>query len=210
LQDSKNLVSKIDDLKSTSGTNTDDVIKDIGVLEDKLKNLKSEFIDIKQQAFASNIISELLKDTGIKSDIIKQYIPLLVAFTNQYLEKMNIPLKFDMDENFSETITTRFANEFTYNNLSAGERARLDFSLQMAWREIARIKGSVDTNLLVLDEMLDANLDEAGTTAALDIINELSISHNVNVFIVSHKSNLEEYVRSVLKLEKVNGFTKIV
>lgn len=210
LQDSKNLVSKIDDLKSTSGTNTDDIIKDIGVLEDKLKNLKSEFVDIKQQAFASNIISELLKDTGIKSDIIKQYIPLLVAFTNQYLEKMNIALKFDMDENFSETITTRFANEFTYNNLSAGERARLDFSLQMAWREIARIKGSIDTNLLVLDEMLDANLDEAGTTAALEIINELSISHNVNVFIVSHKSNLEEYVRSVLKLEKVNGFTKIV
>jgi DNA repair exonuclease SbcCD ATPase subunit len=122
---------------------------------------------------------------------------------------MNVAIKIDIDENFNETIITRFANEYSYNNLSAGERVRVDLSLAFSWSRLAKTKNSVHTNLLILDETLDANLDESGTLAAMDIINDLS-NEGVHIFIVSHKANMSENVRSVLTLDKINGFTEIV
>ena len=170
--------------------------------------MKEEFESKTEELKISNTLHELLKDTGIKADIIKQYIPMLCAYVNSYLSKLNISLTFDMDENFNEVISTIYADNFTYNNLSAGERTRLDLALAFSWMQVAKAKGSVDTNLLVLDEVLDANLDESGTLAAFDIVNDIS-KNGSNVFIVSHKANLEEYVTSVLMLEKIEGFTKI-
>ena len=123
---------------------------------------------------------------------------------------MLLPLQFNMDELFNEQIITRYADEFEYNSLSAGERARVDIALNLAWIKTAKIKGGINTNLLVLDEIADNALDQTGSLAMFDIISNELGSEGMNVFIISHKANLEENVRSILTLEKVNGFTKIV
>lgn len=209
LAQSKETATHISKIKEKSSLNAGDVTHELEDLKARKNKLKDEFEEKQNELEIANVILELLKDTGIKADIIKQYIPLLCAQVNSYLSKLNISLTFSMDENFNESIRTRYTNEFTYNNLSAGERSRVDLALAFSWRNVAKIKGSVHTNLLILDEVLDANLDAAGTQAALEIVNDIA-QDNTNIFIVSHKANLEEHVRSVLMLEKVNGFTKIV
>jgi DNA repair exonuclease SbcCD ATPase subunit len=153
-------------------------------------------------------VNDILKDTGIKASIIKQYIPMLVGYVNHYLDRLNIDATFDMDENFTDSICTRYAKEYTYANLSAGERARIDLAISFAWRQIARVKGSAYCNILVLDEIADASLDINGTEDLMLILSELE--EGTNVFIISHKGNIEEHVRSTLALEKHNGFTRIV
>ena len=198
----------INKIQEKSLLNSDEVEREVAKLIHKHSVLKQQFEDKTEELKISNTVLELLKDTGIKADIIKQYIPMLCAYVNSYLAKLNISLTFNMDENFNESISTRYTNDFTYNNLSAGERSRVDLALSFAWRNVAKAKGSVHTNLLILDEVLDANLDDSGTAASLEIVNDIS-QDNTNIFIVSHKSNLEEHVRSVLALEKVQGFTRI-
>jgi DNA repair exonuclease SbcCD ATPase subunit len=196
-------------LQKKSLLNSDEVENEVKELQQRHIEMKEEFETKTEELKISNTLHELLKDTGIKADIIKQYIPMLCAYVNSYLSKLNISLTFDMDENFNEVISTIYADNFTYNNLSAGERTRLDLALAFSWMQVAKAKGSVDTNLLILDEVLDANLDESGTLAAFDIVNDIS-KNGSNVFIVSHKANLEEYVTSVLSLNKTDGFTQIL
>ena len=200
--------TNISNLQKKSLLNSDEVENEVKELQQRHIEMKEEFETKTEELKISNTLHELLKDTGIKADIIKQYIPMLCAYVNSYLSKLNISLTFDMDENFNEVISTIYADNFTYNNLSAGERSRVDLALSFAWRQVAKAKGSVHTNLLILDEVLDSNLDEAGTQASLDIVHDIS-ADNTNVFIVSHKANLEEHVRSVLMLEKIEGFTQI-
>lgn len=182
--------------------------EDIKNLEDDKIKLAEEFESSNNDLEISNTVLELLKDTGVKADIIRQYIPMLCGYVNMYLNKLNISLTFEMDENFNETITNHQGHEFSYNNLSAGERSRVDIGLNFAWRSVAKAKGSVNTNILILDEILDANLDEAGTSAAISIVKDIS-QDNTNVFIVSHKNNLEEYVDEVINIAKINGFTTV-
>lgn len=201
--------TNISNLQKKSLLNSDEVENEVKELQQRHIEMKEEFETKTEELKISNTLHELLKDTGIKADIIKQYIPMLCAYVNSYLSKLNISLTFDMDENFNEVISTIYADNFTYNNLSAGERTRLDLALAFSWMQVAKAKGSVDTNLLVLDEVLDANLDESGTLAAFDIVNDIS-KNGSNVFIVSHKANLEEHVTSVLSLEKTDGFTQIL
>ncbi len=181
---------------------------EIDEVRGQIKYIASKYEEACAQKDVATIASELLKDTGIKAGIIKQYIPLLVGYVNHYLEQLNISIKFSMDENFNESITTRYANEYQYQNLSMGERSRLDLALAFAWRQVAKLKGSVYCNILILDEILDHALDIDGTTAALSLLD--SICEDSNIFIISHKANLDESVRSIIALEKVNGFTKIV
>ena len=201
--------TNIANLQKKSLLNSDEVENEVKELQQRHIEMKEEFETKTEELKISNTLHELLKDTGIKADIIKQYIPMLCAYVNSYLSKLNISLTFDMDENFNEVISTIYADNFTYNNLSAGERTRLDLALAFSWMQVAKAKGSVDTNLLILDEVLDANLDESGTLAAFDIVNDIS-KNGSNVFIVSHKVNLEEYVTSVLSLNKTDGFTQIL
>lgn len=208
VKNAKDSQENIDRILKKSTLSADNIEKEVEALLKKHDKLKNDFEEKTEELKISNTVLELLKDTGIKADIIKQYIPMLCAYVNSYLGKLNISLTFTMDENFNESISTRYTTDFTYNNLSAGERSRVDLALAFAWRQVAKAKGSVNTNLLILDEVLDANLDESGTAASLQIVNDIS-QDNTNVFIVSHKSNLEEHCRSVLSLEKVNGFTKI-
>lgn len=181
---------------------------EIDEVRGQIKYIASKYEEACAQKDVAVIASELLKDTGIKAGIIKQYIPLLVGYVNHYLEQLNISIKFSMDENFNESITTRYANEYQYQNLSMGERSRLDLALAFAWRQVAKLKGSVYCNILILDEILDAGLDINGTEDALSILEE--VCQDTSVFIISHKANLDEKVRSVIKLEKINGFTKIL
>ena len=182
--------------------------EDIKNLEEVKIKLAEEFENSNNDLEISNTVLELLKDSGVKADIIRQYIPMLCGYVNMYLNKLNISLTFEMDENFNETITNHQGHEFSYNNLSAGERSRVDIGLNFAWRSVAKAKGSVNTNILILDEILDANLDEAGTSAAISIVKDIS-QDNTNVFIVSHKNNLEEYVDEVINIAKINGFTTV-
>lgn len=193
-----------------------DVPDDLNYQYEDIKNLEAEKIKLAEEfensnndLEISNTVLELLKDSGVKADIIRQYIPMLCGYVNMYLNKLNISLTFEMDENFNETITNHQGHEFSYNNLSAGERSRVDIGLNFAWRSVAKAKGSVNTNILILDEILDANLDEAGTSAAISIVKDIS-QDNTNVFIVSHKNNLEEYVDNVINIAKVNGFTTVI
>ena len=181
---------------------------EIDEVRGQIKYIATKYEEACAQKDVAAIASELLKDTGIKAGIIKQYIPLLVGYVNHYLEQLNISIKFSMDENFNESITTRYANEYQYQNLSMGERSRLDLALAFAWRQVAKLKGSVYCNILILDEILDAGLDINGTEDALSILEE--VCQDTSVFIISHKANLDEKVRSVIRLEKINGFTKIL
>ena len=208
VKNSNDTTDIIERIEKKSTLSADSIEKEAQALINKHDKLKEQFEDKTEELKISNTVLELLKDTGIKADIIKQYIPMLCAYVNSYLGKLNISLTFTMDENFNESISTRYTTDFTYNNLSAGERSRVDLALAFAWRQVAKAKGSVNTNLLILDEVLDANLDESGTAASLEIVNDIS-QDNTNIFIVSHKSNLEEHCRSTLSLEKVNGFTVI-
>lgn len=194
--------------KSKASQDSSRIREEVNQLKGQLKYIAGKFEEVSDRKDTLVLTTELLKDTGIKAGIIKQYIPLLVGYVNHYLEQLNISIKFSMDENFNESITTRYAKEYTYSNLSMGERGRLDLAIAFAWRQIAKLKGSVYCNILILDEVLDASLDINGTEDALGILED--ICHDTSVFIISHKANLDEKVRSVIRLEKVNGFTKIL
>ena len=166
---------------------------------------RKELIDDKHYY---NISANLLKDTGIKSKIIKHYLPVMNKLINQYLSDMNFFCQFTLDENFSETIKSRHRDEFTYYSFSEGERLRIDLSLLLAWREIARIKNSVNCNILVLDEVFDSSLDAIGTEEFLNILR--GMGNKANIFVISHKSDtMTDKFDKHIVFEKKNNFTKI-
>jgi energy-coupling factor transporter ATP-binding protein EcfA2 len=154
------------------------------------------------------IASQVLKDNGIKSKIIKQYIPIMNKLINSYLQKMDFFVKFDLDENFNETILSRHRDNFTYASFSEGEKFRIDLSLLFTWRKVAKLKNSTSTNLLIMDEVFDSSLDAGGTEEFLKLINELD--EKTNVFIISHKGDqLFDKFQNVLKFEKYKSFSRI-
>lgn len=150
----------------------------------------------------------LLKDGGIKTRIIKQYLPIMNKLINKYLSAMDFFVNFNIDENFNETIKSRFRDEFSYANFSEGEKMRIDLALLFTWRQIAKLKNSTNTNLLILDEVFDSSLDTVGTEEFLKLINEMG--HDTNVFVISHKGDqLFDKFRSVIKFEKKGNFSRI-
>ncbi len=155
-----------------------------------------------------SIASTLLKDSGIKAKIIKHYLPIMNRLINKYLTDMDFFCQFNLDENFVETIKSRHRDEFTYNSFSEGERLRIDLSLLLAWREIARLKNSVNCNLLVLDEVFDSSLDAVGTEEFLKILT--SFGNRANIFVISHKSDtMTDKFENHIVFEKKNNFSKI-
>jgi DNA repair exonuclease SbcCD ATPase subunit len=154
------------------------------------------------------ISSQLLKDTGIKTAIIREYLPVMNKFINKYLTAMDAYIKFELDESFNETVKSRFRDEFTYASFSEGEKMRIDLAILFTWRQIAKMKNSVNTNLLILDEIFDSSLDTAGTDYFLNLMNQLG--EKSNVFVISHKGDqLFDKFRSVIKFEKRNDFSQI-
>ena len=160
-----------------------------------------------QEVFS--IATTLLKDTGIKSRIIKQYVPVMNKLINKYLAAMDFFVQFELDENFNEVIKSRFRDEFTYASFSEGEKMRIDLSLLFTWRAIAKLKNSASTNLLIMDEVFDSSLDVSGTDEFLKIINDLTL--DTNVFIISHKTDqLVDKFTNVIRFEKHQNFSRMV
>ncbi len=155
-----------------------------------------------------SIASTLLKDSGIKSKIIKHYLPIMNKLINKYLADMDFFCQFNLDENFDETIKSRHRDEFTYHSFSEGERLRIDLSLLLAWREIARLKNSVNCNLLILDEVFDSSLDNVGTEEFLKLLTRFG--DRANIFVISHKSDsMTDKFSNHLVFEKKNNFSRI-
>lgn len=172
-------------------------------LQDKTKELSTK----KEQIVYHDFIYSLLKDGGVKSKIIKNYLPLINQQVNRYLQMMDFYINFQLDEEFNESIKSPLHENFSYASFSEGEKMRVDLSLLFTWREVARIKNSVNTNLLIMDEVFDSSLDGFGTDEFLKIIRY--IIKDANIFVISHKSDLNDKFEHVLKFEKVKGFSKL-
>ena len=155
-----------------------------------------------------DVCSSLLKDTGIKSQIIKKYLPIMNQLINKYLNELDFYVSFDLDENFEETIKSRFRDEFSYASFSEGEKMRIDLALLFTWRTIAKMKNSANTNLLILDEIFDSSLDIAGTYDFMKILR--AFNDSTNVFIISHKPDvLQDKFERILRVEKRQNFSVI-
>lgn len=155
-----------------------------------------------------SLVASMLKDGGIKTRIIKQYVPVMNKLINKYLAAMDFFVQFELDENFNETIKSRFRDVFTYASFSEGEKLRIDLALLFTWRSVSKLRNSVSTNLLIMDEIMDSSLDNAGTEEFLKIINE--ITADSNVFIISHKGDqLYEKFDQVIRFEKVKNFSRM-
>ena len=161
-----------------------------------------------EQYSYNQVASELLRDTGIKTKIIKQYVPVINQLTNQYLQILDFFVHFDLDENFSETIRSRHRDNFSYDSFSEGEKQRIDLSLLFTWRQIAKMKNSVATNLLILDETFDSSLDDDGVDNLMKIL--YSLGEETNVFVISHKAELEDaQFQRRLEFVKDKNFSKL-
>jgi len=153
-------------------------------------------------------VSSMLKDGGIKTRIIKQYVPVMNKLINKYLSAMDFFVQFELDENFNETIRSRFRDVFSYSSFSEGEKLRIDLALLFTWRAVAKLRNSVSTNLLIMDEIMDSSLDTSGTEEFLKIIQDLTADSNI--FIISHKGDqLFDKFHSVIRFEKVKNFSRI-
>ena len=199
------LQKRIFDTKNDKETEAEIKIDEIEELQKQLEEVKKELINKKELYEFAGVI---LKDGGIKSRIIKQYIPIINSLINKYLASMDFFVKFQLNESFEETILSRHRDEFTYDSFSEGEKMRIDLALLFTWRTIAKMKNSANTNLLILDEVFDASLDANGCEEFLKLIHELE---DANVFVISHKGDiLQDKFRSTLKFEKHKNFSRIM
>jgi len=179
---------------------------------DSMKDLKESFFEeklkVNEQFGYNTVIAEMLKDTGIKTKIIKQYLPAINKLVNQYLQVLDFFVHFNLDENFNETIRSRHRDDFTYDSFSEGEKQRIDLSLLFTWRQIAKMKNSVATNLLILDETFDSSLDHDGIENLLKIL--YTLDADTNTFIISHKGDiLDGKFQSKLEFTKEKNFSKM-
>ena len=180
-------------------------LKQIAADAMELINKKNELLESKQ---IQDIASLLLKDSGVKTAIIREYLPVMNKLINGYLSAMDFYVHFELDESFNEVIKSRYRDEFSYASFSEGEKMRIDLAILFTWRQIAKMKNSVNTNLLLLDEIFDSSLDVAGTDYFLNIIN--SIQDKTNIFVISHKGDqLFDKFHSVIRVEKKNDFSVI-
>ena len=166
------------------------------------EELAEKRTDINYYDFTYN----LLKDGGVKTKIIKKYLPLINQQVNKYLQKMEFFINFTLDEEFNETVLSPIHEDFTYSSFSEGEKMRIDLALLFTWREVARFKNSVNTNLLILDEIFDSSLDGFGTDEFLKIIKYGMV--DANIFVISHKSGLDDKFGNIIKFEKCKGFSR--
>ena len=182
--------------------------KDLDLLKNDIDIYNEEKEELSKQRHLYETAATLLKDTGIKTRIIKQYLPIINKLINVHLGKLDFYVSFELDESFNETIKSRYRDEFTYDSFSEGEKMRIDLALLFTWRAVAKLKNSVNTNLLVLDEVFDSSLDAAGTDEFLKILNDLA--GDVNTFVISHKGEiLFDKFNKVIKFEKYKNFSRL-
>jgi len=182
---------------------------DYDVLVKEYHNLMELRNKLNDQASYNSVIAEMLKDTGIKTKIVKQYLPVINKLVNQYLSILDFYVHFDLNESFQETIRSRHRDSFTYDSFSEGEKQRIDLALLFTWRQVAKMKNSISTNLLILDETFDSSLDEAGIENLMKIIHTLG--EDTNIFIISHKGDmLDGKFESKIEFVKDKNFSKLV
>jgi DNA repair exonuclease SbcCD ATPase subunit len=172
-------------------------------LEETYKKLSNQKDIIRYHDFSYS----LLKDGGVKSKIIKKYLPLINQQVNRYLQMMDFYINFTLDEEFNETVESPIHDNFSYASFSEGEKMRIDLALLFTWREVARYKNSVNTNLLIMDEVFDSSLDGFGTEEFLKIIR--FVIKDANIFVISHKTGMDDRFGNVLKFEKIKGFSRV-
>jgi DNA repair exonuclease SbcCD ATPase subunit len=201
----KRLQNEIKELQNTQDTQDSTELKQ---LEDNLKSLTEELKRLLDEKSYYEVASTLLKDSGIKTKIIKQYLPIINKLVNKYLASLDFFVNFTLDESFKEVIKSRHRDEFSYHNFSEGEKQRIDMALMLTWRAIAKLKNSANTNLLILDEVFDSSLDTSGTEELMKILHMLE---DVNLFVISHKGDiLHDKFINVIKFDKVKNFSRIV
>ena len=147
-----------------------------------------------------------MKDDGVKTKIIRKYLPLINQQVNRYLQMMDFYINFKLDEEFNETVESPIHEDFSYSSFSEGEKMRIDLALLFTWREVARVKNSVNTNLLIMDEVFDSSLDGFGVDEFMKIIR--FIIKDANIFVISHKSDLHDKFDNLMKFDKVRGFSR--
>ena len=182
--------------------------QEILALESELQDYHGDQTTLFDEKETLGVVSSMLKDGGIKTRIIKQYVPVMNKLINKYLSAMDFFVQFELDENFNETIRSRFRDVFSYSSFSEGEKLRIDLALLFTWRAVAKLRNSVSTNLLIMDEIMDSSLDTSGTEEFLKIIQDLTADSNI--FIISHKGDqLFDKFHSVIRFEKVKNFSRI-
>jgi len=179
-----------------------------GQLQEELETHKTQRVDLRRNQVVLNTATTLLRDTGIKARIIKQYVPVMNKLINKYLAAMEFFVDFNLDDSFKETIRSRHRDEFSYASFSEGEKMRIDLALLFTWRAIAKLKNSASTNLLIMDEIFDSSLDASGTDEFLKIIKELT--SDTNIIIISHKTDqLLDKFTNVIRFEKTKNFSRV-
>ena len=197
------------EIKELEGSTPDkkaEFVKLEGLIEDK-KTTKKNCAVSKKDRDVLQVATTLLKDSGIKTRIIKTYLPTMNKLINQFLQSMDFYVNFTLNENFEETIKSRYRDVFSYESFSEGEKARIDISLLLTWRSIAKLKNSVDTNLLILDEIFDGSLDQAGTSDLGWILR--NFDDNTNVFVISHKTILDDKFDRTITVNKDKNYSTL-
>ena len=199
--------NEIEDLKNDS-LDIDSEKEKLSAIGNEGLSVQKSIADIKDTKRNYDVISSLLKDGGIKSMIIRKYLPVMNQLINKYLQELDFYVNFTLDEEFNESIKSRHRDDFTYSSFSEGEKMRIDLALMFTWRSIAKLKNSANTNLLILDEVFDSSLDVGGTDEFLRIIR--GVQDDTNIFIISHKGDvlLDKFDR-VMKFDKVKNFSKV-
>ena len=192
----------------TQGSVSDGDKVKLSELKGQIKLIEEQKSKLNEDKFYVDVARNLLQDSGIKTKIVKQYLPIMNKLVNTYLSSMDFYVQFNLDENFNETIKSRFRDEFSYASFSEGEKMRIDLALLFTWRAIAKMKNSTNTNLLILDEIFDSSLDGSGTDDFLKILDTFS---DQNVFVISHKQDmLFDKFRSIVQFKKEKNFSHLV
>ena len=202
-----NLETEVESIRE-SIENQDEAKEQLYSIATKLTDVTNKRTEFNSEMDSYKFLNELLRDGGVKTNIIKRYIPLINKHVNNYLQMMEFYINFNLDEEFNETVVSPIHERFSYSSFSEGEKMRIDLALLFTWREVARVRNSVNTNLLVMDEVFDSSLDGFGTEEFLKIIRY--VVKDANIFIISHKTELHERFDSVLKFEKERGFSKLI
>lgn len=202
----RTLETEINGLEKNTGV-IDESKEDLSVLNSHLAVQQKYKEELANERQVIEVAGVLLKDSGIKTRIIKQYVPIMNKLINKYLAAMDFFVQFELDENFNEKIKSRFRDEFSYASFSEGEKSRLDLALMFTWRAIAKLRNSASTNLLILDEVFDSSLDTSGNDTLMDILSNIT---DGNIFVISHKGDqLYDKFHSVIKFEKHSNFSVI-
>lgn len=194
--------------QTASADNVEDELKKIESLQKELDESIKSYNDLVEDGKVFNVAAALMRDDGIKARIIRQYVPIINKFINKYLAAMDFFVNFELDENFNETIKSRFRDEFSYASFSEGEKMRINLAILFTWRAISKLRNSASTNLLIMDEVLDGSLDSNGTDEFLKIL--AGLVTDTNTFVISHKTDqLYDKFTNVLKFEKHKNFSRI-